>query len=518
MRCPSRLYALLLCFAGLAFSLGASSRASAAASDDDIVALSAVGLRDEIAAGRLTAERAVEAYLHRIAALDAAGPKLNAVIELNPDAAAVARALDERFARSGVAGPLHGVPVLIKANIDTADRLATSAGSLALAHHHATADAPLVANLRRAGAVILGKTNLSEWANFRATKSTSGWSSLGGLTHNPYVLDRNTSGSSSGSAVAVAARLAPLAVGTETDGSIVSPAGINGIVGIKPTLGLISQRGIVPIAASQDTAGPMARTAADAALLLRAMHDAGGSRAATAPARTSLTGLRIGVVRDFKGAGSDSFVDAAYTAALMLLRSAGAELVDPINLGLDSDVEHAELDVLLYEFRAGLNAYLAGITDGPTSLDEIIQFDKDHAADVMPYFGQDLLVMAAEKGGLDAPEYRAAVAASKERVKSLLAAAFEGSRLDAFVAPVNGRAWTTDLKEGDHFGVDSSSAAAISGYPSLSVPAALAKELPIGIAFTGRPGSEDLLISIASVYEKLRGTFPEPKFLSTVAD
>ena len=408
--------------------------------------------------------------------------------------------------------------MLLKANIDTADRLATSAGSLALAHHHAAADSPLVANLRRAGAVILGKTNLSEWANFRSTKSTSGWSSLGGLTHNPYVLDRNACGSSSGSAVAVAARLAPLAVGTETDGSIVCPAGINGIVGIKPTLGVISQRGIIPIAASQDTAGPMARTVADAALLLQAMRDTGSLPAGAAPERSSLRGLRIGVVRDFTGAGKDTLVATAYDGALATLRSAGAELVDPINLGLDEKIDHAELEVLLYEFRAGLNAYLAGVTDGPKSLDEVIRFDTDHAAEVMPYFGQDLLQRAAGTGGLETPDYHAAVAASTERVKALLTAAFDGSRLDALVVPVNGRAWPTDLKDGDRFNVGSSSAAAISGYPSLAVPAALANELPIGIAFTGRPGSENLLISIAAVYEKLRGAFPEPKFLPTVAD
>lgn len=503
----------------LALLLCATSLRAAEWRDADIIALTAVGLRDRIAAGDLTAERTVKAYLNRIAALDGAGPKLNAVIELNPDAIGVARALDARVRQNGVVGPLHGVPVLLKANIDTADRLATSAGSLALAHHHASADAPLVASLRHAGAVILGKANLSEWANFRGSKSTSGWSSLGGLTRNPYVLDRNPCGSSSGSAVAVAARLVPLAVGTETDGSIVCPAGINGVVGIKPTLGLISQRGIIPIAASQDTAGPLARTVEDAALLLRAMS---GDAAATVPAnaaRSSLAGLRLGVVRDYDGADGDPTVGKAFDAALALLRTAGAELIDPVRLGMDSDIQKAELEVLLYEFRDGIDRYLAGVTDGPNSLEDIIRFDNEHADKVMPYFGQDLLVEAAARtAGLSSPDYAAAIAGSKTKVKTLLVQVFEDARLDALVAPVNGRAQRTDLAKGDRFGVGSSSAAAISGYPSIAVPAALEDALPIGIAFTGRPKSEALLVSIASAFEKLRGDFPAPKFLASVAD
>ncbi len=391
----------------LVLAFAATALRAAEWRDADIIGLTAVELRDRIAAGDLTAERATRAYLDRISAIDASGPHLNAVIEVNPDALAIARTLDERFSALGVVGPLHGVPVLLKANIDTADKLATSAGSLALARHHAAVDAPLVAQLRRAGAVILGKTNLSEWANFRASKATSGWSSVGGLTRNPYVLDRNPCGSSSGSAVAVAARLAPLAVGTETDGSIVCPSGINGIVGIKPTLGLISQRGIVPIAASQDTAGPMARTVAGAAMLLRAMRDGDAAPAAAASAaRRSLAGLRIGVVRDFDGAGSEPAVESAFDAALGVLRGAGAELVDPVKLGIDSEIQAAELTVLLCEFKAGVARYLSGVTDGPSTLDAIVRFDNEHADEVMPYFGQDLLVEAAQAGGLDSDEYR----------------------------------------------------------------------------------------------------------------
>src|SRR5262245_11138118 len=320
----------------------------------DIVALDAVALRAEIVGGRVSALRVTQAYLHRIAALDDSGPMLSAVIELNPDAEAIARQLDEQL-ESGVPGPLHGVPVLLKANIDTADQMATSAGSLALAEHHARADADVVANLRAAGAVVLGKTNLSEWANFRGRKSTSGWSSLGGQTHNPYVLDRNPCGSSSGSAVAVAARVAPLAVGTETDGSIVCPAGVNGVVGIKPAIGTVSQRGIVPIAHSQDTAGPLARTVADAALLLSVLAEAGTPSAVPAAA----AGLRIGVIRNYDGAGRDAAVDAAFTQALAELERAGAVLVDPVEAALPPEVGQAELAILLAEFRGDLRAYLA---------------------------------------------------------------------------------------------------------------------------------------------------------------
>jgi len=496
--------------------------------DAQIVALTAVELEARLAAGTLTAERVTRVFLERIAALDDAGPMLAAVIEVNPDALTIARELDRRW-RAGKApvGPLHGVPVLLKANIDTADAMATSAGSVALAEHHASADAALVARLRNAGAVILGKTNLSEWANFRATSSTSGWSSLGGQTRNAYVLDRNPCGSSSGSAVAVAARLAPLAIGTETDGSIVCPAAANGVVGIKPTLGLVSGRGIVPIAKSQDTAGPMARTVADAALLLGAIEDrdadgtagvtAGVDRAPAAAARATLAGVRIGVLRDYSGAGRDAAAELGYEGALAQLRAAGAELVDPVGTGLDAQVDAAELQVLLHEFRVQINDYLGAVQNGPRSLEELIEYDTAHAAEVMPFFGQDLLIAARETEGLEAQRYRDALAVIED-YRSRLAALFADERLDLLVAPANSRAWRVDYLAGDRFSVGSSTIAAVSGYPSMAVPASLAGELPLGIALIGRPRAEALLLEVAAAFEAARGEWPPPRFLPTIGD
>src|SRR5690606_6227605 len=331
------------------------------------------------AAGNVTAERVTRAVLARIAALDDAGPRLNAIIETNPDALAIARELDARLAASGPVGPLHGVPVVLKANIATADAMATSAGSLALAEHRAAADAEIVARLREAGAVIVGKANMSEWANFRSLRSTSGWSSVGGQTVNPYVLDRNPCGSSSGSAVAVAARFVPLAVGTETNGSIVCPAGVNGVVGIKPTHGTVSRDGIVPLAASFDTAGPFARTVAGAALLLSVIRAADtqvvGNEAAPA---FSLSGARIGVVRDYPGAGDDRRLEAAFAAALKLLREGGAELVDPIEVELTRAVSVASFDVMLLEFKDDIDAFLAARSASPRSLAELVAYNEAH--------------------------------------------------------------------------------------------------------------------------------------------
>jgi amidase len=348
--------------------------------DESIVALDALTLRAELATGGVSAERVTRAYLARIAALDDAGPTLAAVIEINRDAEAIARALDEEYERRGVVGPLHGVPVLLKANIDTADGMATSAGSLALAGHRAATDAEIVSRLRDAGAVVLGKTNLSEWANFRSMGSTSGWSSLGGQTRNAYVLDRNPCGSSSGAAVAVAARLAPLAVGTETDGSIVCPAAANGVVGIKPAIGTVSQRGIVPIAHSQDTAGPLARTVADAALLLGVLGEAND----VAYAGLDVRGLRVGVVRDFRGAGLDAAVETSFVATLRRLEAAGITLVDPVAVALPAEAQRAELTILLAEFKEDLGAYLAGLQSGPQTLDALIEFNESRADEVMP--------------------------------------------------------------------------------------------------------------------------------------
>jgi amidase len=483
--------------------------------DAEIVALDAAALRTELAAGRLSALQVTQAYLRRIAALDDSGPMLSAVIEINPDAEAIARELDERRERldRDSLGALHGVPVLLKANIDTADRMATSAGSLALAEHRARADADVAAKLRAAGAVILGKTNMSEWANFRSTKSTSGWSSLGGQTRNAHVLDRNPCGSSSGSAVAVAARLAPLAVGTETDGSIVCPAGVNGVVGIKPTIGTVSRRGIVPIAHSQDTAGPMARTVADAALLLAVLVDAD----APGFAATEAAGSRVGVVRDFNGSGRDGAVEASFTQALRLLESAGVVLVDPVQAALGSPVREAELTILLAEFRDDLGAYLATVEFGPRTLDELIAFNAERSAEVMPHFGQELMLAARDGPGTKDPGYAAALETAAA-ARAALAALFESFDLDALVAPTNGRAWPTSYSTGDRFGASSSRIAAVTGYPSVTVPVGLVDELPLGVSLIGKPGEVTLMLSLAASLERARGPFPEPRFLASVGD
>ncbi|HVS22395.1 MAG TPA: amidase family protein, partial [Gammaproteobacteria bacterium] len=459
---------------------GCSAKAPPTASTDaEIVALDAVDLESRLADGRLSAEHVASVFLARIAAMNDAGPALHAIIEVNPDALSIARELDGRRAREGPVGPLHGLPVVVKANIDTADRMATSAGSLALAGHRAAVDAPVVARLRAAGAVILGKTNLSEWANFRSTHSTSGWSSLGGQTRNPYVLDRSPCGSSSGSAVAVAAGLAPLAIGTETDGSIVCPAAANGVVGMKPTVGLVSARGIVPIAHSQDTAGPLARSVRGAVLLLRAIEEPDARSAAPAwpssAPRTSapspvgarggapsLAGVRLGVVRDYEGAGDDQKLDEAFGAWLHVLRGLGAELVDPVAAGVDKSVRSAELTVLLHEFRVQIDDYLRDVSDGPRSLDELVAFDAAHAADVMPIFGQELFVAAQSTTGVHAAPYRDALASIAE-FRARLAQTFAAQRLDALVAPVSSPAWRVDPSAGDRLGVASSGVAAVSG-------------------------------------------------------
>ncbi len=491
--------------------LAALSARAAAPSDAEIVGWDALTLRAELAGGRVSAEHVTQVFLRRIAALNEAGPALNAVIEINPDALSIARRLDRQRTRGNL-GPLHGVPVLIKANIDTADRMATSAGSIALAAHRAREDAAVVARLRAAGAVLLGKTNLSEWANFRSTASTSGWSSLGGQTRNAYVLDRNPCGSSSGSAVAIAARLAPLAVGTETDGSIVCPAAANGVVGIKPTFGAISQRGIVPVARSQDTAGPLARSVADAALLLGVLT---GSTEGRSAKRESLAGLRIGVVRNYLGAGRNASVEAGFDVALAALRDLQADLVDPVTP--EGPPDGAEHTVLVAEFRDGIGAYLSRLRRGPRTLDDLIAFNADRAADVMPLFGQELFLEAQASGGAADPQYQLATAAIAA-ARSALAAEFERRDLVALVAPVNAPAWRNELRAGDRIPVSSSSIAAVSGYPSVVIPFAMAGELPLGVAIIGRPGTEALLLEIAALAEALRGPFPEPRFLPTVAD
>ncbi len=484
-------------------------------------------LHDQMQRGELQSEQLLHWYLDRIAALDRSGPALAAIIELNPDALMTARALDEEWRESGPRGPLHGIPIVLKANIDTADKMHTTAGSLALAEHRPPEDAFLVSQLRDAGAIILGKANLSEWANFRSKRSSSGWSSIGGQTRNPYDTLRTPCGSSSGSAVAVTANLTVVAIGTETDGSVICPAGINGIVGIKPTIGLVSRSGIIPLAHSQDTAGPMARTVRDAAILLSAMTgtDPGDPASAEAPKATTnyaanlaadgLQGRRIGVIRSNSGAGSNPAVEALLTASIAVMRAQGAEIIDDIRPDV-SGVGAAEIEVLYYEFKADLNAYLEHSGAPVESLAEIIAFNEENAATVMPFFGQDILVKAAAKGGLDDAAYVEALAASKTISRRALDTALEEQQLDALVAMSNGPAWMIDHANGDNFQIGSSSYAAVSGYPNISVPAGFVANLPIGLTFIGRPFSEKQLIEIAYAFEQATAARRAPELSNDV--
>lgn len=470
-------------------------------------------LQSAMQRGELTSRELVGWYIERIDAIDANGPALNSIIEVNPDALAIAEALDRERAETGPRGPLHGIPVVLKANIDTGDRMATTAGSLALAGHRSADDAFLVARLRDAGAVILGKANLSEWANFRSSRSSSGWSSLGGQTRNPYDPLRNPCGSSSGSAVAVAANLAALAVGTETDGSIVCPSAVNGIVGIKPTLGLVSRDGIIPIAHSQDTAGPMARTVRDAALLLEALaaKDPGDPAAAVRGddipdydgglESATLDGKRIGVIRSYAGAGDDERIEAILSDTIEALREHGAVIVDPIEIDTGG-MGSAEYEVLLYEFKADLNAWLEEAGAPVASLAGIIEFNRAHAAEVMPFFGQDILEASEARGPLSEPAYLEALAKSKRIAREEIDGALAEHELDALIAPTNGPAWLTDHVVGDHFSVGSSSLAAVSGYAAVTVPAGYVSGLPIGVSFIGGAFSEKELIELAYAFEQ----------------
>jgi len=482
------------------------------------------GLHDQMQRGELTSEQLVGWYLDRIEAIDNNGPGLNAIIELNPDALLTARALDEEWQRSGPRSPLHGIPVVLKANIDTADSMRTTAGSLALENHRPADDAFLVSRLRDAGAVVLAKGNLSEWANFRSMRSSSGWSSVGGQTRNPYDTARNPCGSSSGSAVAVAANLTMVAVGTETDGSVVCPSGINGIVGIKPTLGLISRSGIIPLAHSQDTAGPMARSVRDAAILLGAMTGVDSNDPASAafqdtPANftTNLTadglaGKRIGVIRSYYGAGSYPDVDTVFESSIESLRSAGAEIVDPIEIETDGMGDN-EYTVLLYEFKADLNNYLSQSGAAMQSLQEIIEFNDANSASVMPIFGQDILLESEAKGPLTDSEYLEALETSKRIAKTGIDNALAEHQLDALIAPTNNATWLTDHINGDSpGGVGSSSLAAVSGYPSITVPAGYVSGLPIGLTFIGTANHDRQLVELAYAFEQVSSIRRPPEF------
>ena len=490
-------------------------------------------LQRRMGSGEISAQSLMQAYLARIQEIDnrtaKSGPRLNAVIEVNPDALTIAADLDKERKAKGPRGPMHGIPVLIKDNIDTADRMQTTAGSLALVGSKPPQDSGVARKLREAGAVILGKTNLSEWANIRSSHSTSGWSGRGGQTRNPYALDRNPCGSSSGSGAAVSANLCALAVGTETDGSIVCPSSANGIVGIKPTLGLISRAGIIPISHSQDTSGPMARTVRDAAILLGVLAGSDPRDPATAEANAKmqkdytqfldpngLKGARIGVARKYFGF-SDS-VDALMNRLIDEMRSAGAVIVDPADLESFGKFDDTELLVLMYELKADLNAYLASRPDaGVRTLADVIAFDEKNKEKEMPYFGQDLFLKAQEKGPLTDKEYVAALAANhKLSRQGGIDGVMDKFRLDAIVAPTGGPAWLIDLVDGDHAGGGSSNAAAVAGYPNINVPAGFIFGLPVGISFFGRAWSEPVLLKIAYGFEQLVKARQKPQFLEKV--
>lgn len=487
-------------------------------------------LQQQLHSGRYSARSLVEKYVNRIKDIDKDGPELNSVIEINPDAESIAATLDRERKDKGPRGALHGIPILIKDNIDTADRMMTTAGSLALIESKPSQDAFVVQRLRHAGAVILGKTNLSEWANFRSNHSSSGWSGRGGQTKNPYALDRNPCGSSSGSGAAPSANLCAAAIGTETDGSVVCPSSANSLVGIKPTVGLVSRAGIIPIAHSQDTAGPMARTVTDAAILLGAMTGQDTRDLVTAESRgkalsdyttfldrNGLRGVRLGVARKYFG--FNDRVDKLMNERLDDLKRLGAVLVDPADIPTSGKFDDSELEVLLYEFKADLNKYLAGLgrTSHVRSLKDVIDFNEKNRDREMPFFGQDLFKKAQEKGPLTSRKYQQALR------KNHLLSRTQGidlimrrHRLDALVAPTGGPPWPTDLINGDHFTGGYSSASAVAGYPHITVPAGYVFGMPVGISFFGRAYSEPMLIKIAYAFEQGTKVRQPPRFLPTV--
>lgn len=504
---------------GLAFTVAAQ-----AASVDPYLSIEHFHQQDT--AGSTSSVQLARDYVARINRIDAAGPALHAVLALNPDLLRLAAQLDA--APASQRGPLQGVPVLLKDNINTGDHMPTTAGSLALAAAPAPADASIVRRLRAAGALLLGKANLSEWANFRSSRAISGWSGVGGQTRNPYVLDRSPCGSSAGSGAAVAAGLTLVAIGTETDGSIVCPSAMNGIVGIKPTLGLVSRAGIVPLSHSQDTAGPMARSVADAAAVLSVIAGSDPADPATAEAdahatdytkfldRNGLRGKRIGIVRALTG--NDDGTDAVFEQTIAQMRAQGAVMVDDVEIPHLDEYGDDELTVLLYDFKHDINAYLATRQGLPVhSLADLIDYDKAHADREMPWFGQDLFIKAEAKGNLDEAEYREALARTKRLSgPEGIDAAMQAHRLDALLAPTYTPAFPIDPVLGDGRAAGASSPAAVSGYPSITVPAGQVHDLPVGVLFFGARWSEPKLIAMAYAFEQQRQAFTPPQFLPTV--
>ena len=479
--------------------------------------------------GDRTTRSIVSQYLSRIQQLDRQGPMLQSVIETNPEALNISEELDREREAGTVRSPLHGVPVLLKDNIDTADQMTTTAGSLALQGSIPLGDSTVARRLREAGAVLLGKANLSEWANYRSTRSSSGWSARGGQCRNPYALDRSPCGSSSGSGVAVSANLVTVAIGTETDGSIVCPASTNGIVGIKPTVGLVSRSGIVPISATQDTAGPMARTVRDAVVVLGLIAGVDTRDPATEVAGTlglddytpfldeaGLTGARIGVQRS--AFGFHPLVDRLMEDAIVLMRDRGATIVDPIALRPSPIMRRAEVEVMAYEFKTGLNAYLAALPNGEIrSLADLIAFNEAHAGEEMPYFGQERLVEAQRRGSLSEDRYQEAHAVARRLSREEgIDRAMDADTLDAVIAPTGGPAWVIDHVNGDHFSGGSSSLPAVAGYPNITVPAGYVQGLPVGLSFFGRAWSEPTLIRTAYAFEQASRHRQQPAFLPTL--
>ena len=507
-------------------------KAGAGAAAAPPFALEEATLRDlgiGMTAGKHTARSLVEAYTARIEALDRRGPELRFLLELNPDALSIADSLDAERKAKGPRGPLHGIPILLKDNIATADKMNTTAGSLALVGAVSKRDSFVAERLRAAGAVILGKTNLSEWANFRSTHSSSGWSGRGGQCRNPYALDRTPSGSSSGSGTAVAASAIPLAVGSETDGSIVSPSAAAALVGIKPTIGLVSRAGIIPISHTQDTAGPMARTVTDAAILLAALSGVDPRDPATADSKTraqgnytqfldanGLKGMRIGVPRKHFF-GYSPATDKIAEAALDVLRQHGAVLVDPAEIETAGQFDDTESEALLYEFKADLNQYLADLASSPVrTLKELIDWNEKNAAREMPFFGQELFLQAEAKGGLGDEAYLKALEKNRRLSRQEgIDATIAKHKLDALVAPTQGPAWLIDLVNGDSAGGSSTTAAAVAGYPSITVPAGFASGLPIGMSFFGPAWSEPTLLKAAFAFEQATKHRKPPRYLRT---